>query len=465
MRGMFAALGGYAAVQTARNLAGFFADVNNEVEQGVTGIQSLYMAIDGLDAVTARSRAGSLFEGLRRDAAISLGTLSDFREFATVAFAPMRQAGATDEQLRRVTRLGVTSGFALQGPQGARLMGLDIQQALTRGIGDVVTKNLNIALRAGGVDLDTFNEQSTAQRLVLIESALERFSASADVFGQTFEAVAATAQDNLRELGRDASGRAFQAVKLTIAETNAAYERNRDALDPATEAVDRIATAAVNAAANISGLGGAALLGLAAEERSTGAMGRLADRMDYIVGLIPFGASSAYAAGRLVPGTMGLAMGLMGAAPDLAIGSTIGVRGGAGLLGRLLGVESDLLIESVRELRAELDLAGYQAGFVPSVPESLARRGLRERTIGPAVDFGVVGLPDYAIIDPLQKLVDNTDPDKVGDGRQARRDFQIRVEWENTRQLAQGVTEIVQTLLEDEARFPRAARSRIPRPG
>lgn len=207
-----------------RRLAGAFVSIHTEIEDARVGLAGLITAITGMETPRALETAANSVERLRKAAAALPGDLPQYLRALQVIYGPTRMAGGDMRRAEKLAELAVVAGSTLgRGAIGMKTLPLDVQQALTRGIGAQITPDLNNLLRAIDPkygEASFFNELPRPERLRIVIEALERMQESAKIFGQTFSAQRDTFRDNLREMGRQLSGGLFEEVKSDLIDIN-----------------------------------------------------------------------------------------------------------------------------------------------------------------------------------------------------------------------------------------------------
>lgn len=204
------------------------ASLNSEMEDLQLNITGVLTSLTRLDPARSFELARDQVAGLRREAARLPGELPEFvLGFQTILGATL-SAGRGVEEARRLNRLAIVAGsiFGAGGTRGRRTFPLDIQQALTQGLGAQRTRDLNVLVRGAGVTLSQFNRQTRGQRFDTLIRALERIEGVTELIGQSFSAQSATFRDNIREIGRNASRPIFQVWTRQLNRINRFFQQN-----------------------------------------------------------------------------------------------------------------------------------------------------------------------------------------------------------------------------------------------
>lgn len=273
----FAALaGGVGIAAVTRGIIG----INRELQNAELGIASLFSALGRTDMATALGQARAEVRGLREDAAKGVGELSDYVQGFQLILSPAASAGATVAQVRELNKLALTAGFALRGQEGLRLAPLDVQQALTAGVGDRTTPIVNQALRTVGVSQASFNAMAPEQRIKTLLQAFGSFQAAAEAMGTSWDARLATFRDGITDLARDVSKPLFDRWTEQLGEANGWLERHRDLLrDMADNVGQRLLRVYDRVSNNVGGIAsagtgvGTGLVGLRLGGAAAGALG------------------------------------------------------------------------------------------------------------------------------------------------------------------------------------------------
>lgn len=246
---------------------GFAVKIGAEMENAEAGITSVLMAMEGINAITAKPLAKTIIAQLTEDAAHGAGALEDYVQGFQSLYAPGRAAGAKLEEIRQLTRLAIGAGSTIGGPEGTRLAPIDIKQALTSGASQE-TYIANMALQAGGISQKAFNAMDPRARLDALMKGFGTFGPAIEVMGRTFEAQTATLGDTLKRHVRTLSTPIFEATRDGLFRVNEALSANEAGLNEVTAAQARLAEVAGQAIDGIAqaiadGLSGVAETGTA----------------------------------------------------------------------------------------------------------------------------------------------------------------------------------------------------------
>lgn len=238
--GLGGGLGGLAGLAGGVGLVGATSSIiglNTEVQNAENSIASLYSAMNNMSIADSLVIAKDTVKELRQDAAKGAGELSDYLE----GFARLKSSTGIDgDRLRNLNKLAIAAGFAMRGQEGIRILPRDIMQAMTAGISQGETQDLNLALRNIGMgDTAKFNALSREDRLKAIEKALARYGDAAEMMGRTWDAQAATMKDNLKEVTRNVTGGLFNRWTEQLTEANRWLERNSEEIEKQTQLVGK----------------------------------------------------------------------------------------------------------------------------------------------------------------------------------------------------------------------------------
>lgn len=224
--GLAAAAGGVGLAAVTKAVVG----LHTEVQNAEMGIGSLISALTHKDMVSSLRLARDEVKLLQKDAAAGAGGLQDYIQGFQTIFAPATSAGADRDRIRNLNRLTLNAGFAMRGKEGLFLAPMDVQQALTAGVGDRTTPIANQALRSIGVTNEKFNAMKPAEQLKTLEKAFGSFAAAADVMSQSWDARLATMLDNVKGLAREVTRPLFDAWSEDLATVNDWLVSNHDEL-------------------------------------------------------------------------------------------------------------------------------------------------------------------------------------------------------------------------------------------
>lgn len=204
--------------------------VNSELETATSGMATLYSAMTGEGITASLGRARGTLAGLREDARKGVGELQDYIGGFQAILGPGLTAGVGQDKLRALTRNALAAGFALRGQEGLKLAPMDLQQALTAGVGDRTTPIVMQALKAAGVTQAAFNKLDTASKIESLNEAFARFAPGVELMGKSWAAQFSTLQDNLRELFRSVTKPLFDRWKDQLVKVNDWLDHNKDRL-------------------------------------------------------------------------------------------------------------------------------------------------------------------------------------------------------------------------------------------
>lgn len=302
------AFAGAASLQGLRVLVGGIVGLHTEVQNAEMGIASLLSAMGGATMPDAIRMSSALLKDLQKDAAAGVGELGDYTSGIQQLLGPGLGVGKSIEDIRQLNRLALTAGFALRGQEGLKLVGFDLQQAMTQGVGDRTTPIVNQALRSVGITNEKFNRLGKAERWDALTKAFGTFGAAADEMGKTWDAQAATMKDGLKGIARDATSGLFESWAGDLQRANKWLEANRTVMqDMAVRLGARLKEAWAGGRATAGGVASGGV-GLAAA--GVGMRGG---------GIVAGIAGIAGGAGMLLAGGIGAFVGFVGMAVSTAV--------------------------------------------------------------------------------------------------------------------------------------------------
>lgn len=306
-RGLAAGIGilgaGFGVGAIARGIVG----INNEIANAEVGIASMFNALAHLPWNDALAAARVELKGLRHDAAVGVGELSDYVQGFQRIFAPAGAAGASVSEIRELTKLSI--GLAGAGSQSLHLGPRDIVQALTSGVSDSDTPLIVQALATIGVSAEQFRGMGKAKKVDTLLQSMRSYKEGVDAFGRTFDARLATLRDQVKDLARTVTAPIYERWNDQLAIASGWLADHQDRLNDIAERIGPqlvklyggVGAAAPGAASGAAALGaGAVGLRGAAAIAGTGPIGIL---ISSIVGAVVGGATLALtAAMRQFPG-------------------------------------------------------------------------------------------------------------------------------------------------------------------
>lgn len=177
---------------------------HRSIQDATVGIATNMAVVNKMPMSTSMNHARQIMKELRKDAAHYVGSMRDYTTGYQQIYAPARQAGASDEQIRTLVRNTVTAGAAAaRGGSTEASIGqatLDVQQALTSGVSSRATPIVNTALMAYGVSLEAFRRMDPAKKIDVLQKALAQYGVGAEEFGRTFTAQWDTLKDNVMSI-------------------------------------------------------------------------------------------------------------------------------------------------------------------------------------------------------------------------------------------------------------------------
>jgi hypothetical protein len=235
LSGAFAALGGSYALRQA---VSWVIDLNSSIEEATFGMASLFSATTGMGIADSLGLAREQVQGLREDAAVGVGELENYLEGFQMLLAPVLQAGGTTDMVRSLTKNALAAGFALRGQEGLRLAPMDIQQALTQGLGDRTTPIAMAAVRAMGMSSEKFNALDTAKKIEVLGEAFGKFAPGVELMGKSWSAQMSTFRDGVSETVRAVTRPLFDRWSQGLQDVNKWLSASKEDL---ADIADRIA--------------------------------------------------------------------------------------------------------------------------------------------------------------------------------------------------------------------------------
>lgn len=169
-------------------------ETQRELQLSRVGIASLYVA-GGQDIGGAMGKSADTMRVLRRQAAEGVGGLSDYTKAYQTLQSPMMLNGRSEAELRKLVRLTIAAGGAMEGRLGIRTAPVDVLQALGRGATDAQTRILSSVIRKGGKSLEEFNAMDQGKKIDFLMTALEKWEPAAKMMGKTMDSMEETIKD------------------------------------------------------------------------------------------------------------------------------------------------------------------------------------------------------------------------------------------------------------------------------
>jgi hypothetical protein len=224
--------------QSLRSLAGIAA-----IGGGVFGLKKAWDATIGFNRTLANTqmqlrtilqlnlggsfqentkRSALLMSQLREDAKKSAGTFQDMITFSSAIAAGVTKAGGSMKDLREITRMSVVAAAAFG--ERAELAQLDIKQALAGTLGAKDRFALQL-----GIDPDSFNKLSQAQRLLALKNKLnvKAIRDAADAYQNSFEGSFSTFKSSLQEFGGKVGAKLFNRLAKELQRVNKWFDNNQ----------------------------------------------------------------------------------------------------------------------------------------------------------------------------------------------------------------------------------------------
>ncbi len=223
---VFGFLGGVTGVGAlVRGIIG----LNSHMEDARLGLAGLFSATAGIDIGQGFRVATGELATLRRMAAAGAGELDDYIGVFQQIYMPLHGAGADMERINKLLGQTVAVGFATgRGAEGARLLGFDVQQALTVGAGQRTTPMLNMVLAGIGMTSAGFNALSKEAKLTRLEEAFGKWQGAVDEFGKTWGARYSTFLDNVKGIVRTVTKPLFDKWSDQLGKVNDWLVKNEE---------------------------------------------------------------------------------------------------------------------------------------------------------------------------------------------------------------------------------------------
>lgn len=462
-RSLYRTLAAYGAFRLVRGAVAGAIEISSSYETAQNAITGLIVSFDALSVAAAKPLGKTIFEQLRRDAAKGIGELNNYLEAYQFIYAPARNAGASREQIRQLTRLSLAAGFSIQGQRGLTTAPLDIQQALSGNAGERTTPIANLALRAIGQSVSGFNQLPLQQKLALLLQGFEKVGQSADLLADTFEAQAATFKDSGKQFVAAISDPAYQRLRTALVAVNKELEAQPGYFDEMTQSA-RLAVAEL---ARVPGSVANALAPYATLETAANSLGAAFDQaavrlrtFTALLGLAgDVGHSVASFVGPLldkIPGSSFVSRYVFSSTGDAA--TTLDTLGG---LSSFFSIQQQNAQGRFNALSGQGPVAPNLYGTV-ATGISTAQTEFLARLTTPdpfafksALDESMSGL-----VDSLQAAA-NDETKAVQDDKEKtiKVELKQRVEWGNDRSLALGLTDALEQVLDQVYRAGRESRT------
>jgi hypothetical protein len=230
----FAMLGGsYALKRLSQGIIG----IQTEIQNAEYGMASLFSATYQMPIVDSLQLARAEVQGLRQDAAVGVGELQHYLQGYQYLLGPGTMAGMSREQIRQLTKLSLSAGFAQRGQEGLQLAPMDVVQALQGGASGIRTPIVTASLAAVGTTEAKFNAMKPAERVKELMRAFEAFAPGVELMGQSWDAQMSTLKDGVKELLRTVTRPLFDRWTEQLRKANDWIDRNRAGL---TDIAERI---------------------------------------------------------------------------------------------------------------------------------------------------------------------------------------------------------------------------------
>jgi len=340
MVGSLVAMGGtYLGVRAVtgalRDFAAFSMRANSSVETLTLSLGTVMSEVEGMSFEQARREAGGLYRQIQDIAIQSPGTAAEVADVFTMAYGPMRSAGAAMDDILRLSQntLSVASALRIDLPQ----VGRDIN-AMATGVAGTDVRTFRL-LRSMGLITESTEQWNrmaledpaqAAQRLMQIFEQLG--GPAAEAFGRTWTGVLSSFRDIIENFSRLMGGSTFSAIRDSLGGINAWLLRYRANIENVMEYLGgRVGDSVQRAIDRIREVG------LSIGENMDMIVMRVDDMVSRAHELLPALKAMAKVfvgvsvATRVLAPVLSLIGGVLAAVPALAgLAGTIGVGGAAG---------------------------------------------------------------------------------------------------------------------------------------
>lgn len=246
-------VGAFAALEASRGAVGAIRAIteraiafNSAIEQSTLGIAALLVAtsniqdaqgrtVQGAEALAvAQGLARKQLELLRRDALQTSATFEDLARAFQVAVAPGRQAGFSDDEIRKTTVAISRAASALGVAQGQ--LSEEIRSLLQ---GTISTRNTRIAAALGITNDQVKKARDQGKLFEFLQERLSAFNIAGQAAQRTFAALKANVAGAFDLTAAKASLGFFEEVKGTLGDIQASLLRpdSGGLLEPRPEAL------------------------------------------------------------------------------------------------------------------------------------------------------------------------------------------------------------------------------------
>ncbi len=217
--GMWAGAGALGAVAYG------IVHINKELETTQISMAAIFGA-NGFskDMTQGMQMSGDILTKMRKDAAALPGEFQDLVSIYRTVATPGFQTGMDPNQLRDFSARTMATGAVMGLPMDvvAREMAMLLE-------GRAGAHNM-LGLRLAGLGGDSakaFNQKSPEERLKFLNTELDKYKGSIEVFGHSFEGLWTSAVDNAKNFGKTLLDGVFGKMKGTLEDVNAWFNRNQ----------------------------------------------------------------------------------------------------------------------------------------------------------------------------------------------------------------------------------------------
>jgi len=230
-------LGFRAIYEDARRAAESFIEVSNAAEQAKFTISALLQAgkVEGTDTWVGAMQKGSEFIAqMRQDAQVLPGTFKDLMAIVQPTMLPGLEAGLFVRQIEKLSADMMAVGKLMQ--INPVVVGHEMEMLLH---GRATARTPLFAKLSGAIGMTAkdFNALDSDQRIAKLNEAVSRFGPAIEAYGQTWDAISSTAEDNIDEIHRGLGAAFFSDLKKRLEEVNVYYQEHRQSILAIADAV------------------------------------------------------------------------------------------------------------------------------------------------------------------------------------------------------------------------------------
>jgi hypothetical protein len=224
-----------AVFQGATSLTRQIIGIQTAAQNAEIGVAGLFAAMQGTGVAEQLGVARGVTAQLRADAAAGAGEMQDYVDGYQRLLGPATAVGASLEQVRELTQLGLGAGFALRGEMGLKTAAVDIVQALQGGLSASESQVVVPMLSMIGSSLQELNAAEGPEKMAIILKALRAMKPGIEAMGKTWDAQFSTLKDNAKQLLGAASAPIFERWSEHLLAANEWMAKNRDLMQEYAE--------------------------------------------------------------------------------------------------------------------------------------------------------------------------------------------------------------------------------------